>query len=714
MGDTGPCGPCSELLYDRGKKYSDAVSPIYDLSGERYLEFWNLVFMQYNRDENGKLLKLPKPSIDTGAGLERVVSLKMGVENIFVTDVLRSLISEIEKISKVKYIENSKNSPAFHVIADHIRTLAFAISDGIVPSNVERGYVLRKILRRAFRYGKYLNLTSPFLGKLLPSLISLMDDYDELKLNEEKCREIITLEEESFIKTLERGGNILNKIIFLAKEDNRMISGEEVFKLKDTYGFPIEEVLLIAKDENLQVDVNKFEKLEEEAKIKSKDASEKHMEKFDENFFADFAKKNSSEFLGHKKHEADCKVIALIEGKNFKNEISENELAIIILDKTPFYAEMGGQVGDCGFITTKDGIFKVEDAKSPYPGIIIHIGKVVKGSFLKNDIVKAKIDINRRKKIEANHSATHLLNYALTKVLGSHVKQAGSLVDENKLRFDFDHHKAMTKNEIREVERIVNKYVRDNIKVNDYEVSYDIAQKDPSIKQFFGEKYGEKVRVIEMNDAKELCGGAHTHFTGDIGYFRIFKESSISSGVRRIEAATGQKAEDIAYESDDVLEKIAYKLKSQPSKVEDAVSSTIDEMLSLKQSLKHFKNEEEKILLKSLQNSFEKINSFYVLLNEVNISPKDLNQFSERLVLNQKSKIVVLACKHDNKCQVVIKVSKDLADKNILANELIKEIYPIINGSGGGKKDSAQAGGKNPEKLDIAFEKIKEILKNKC
>ena len=714
MGDVGPCGPCSELLYDRGKNYSDAKSPIYDIAGERYLEFWNLVFMQFNRDENGIMKPLPQKSVDTGAGLERIASLTEGVDSVFLTDIFQALIQEIESIAKIKYDEkNTTLAPAFHVIADHIRTLSFAIADGIMPSNIERGYVLRKILRRAARYGKLLKLEKPFLAKLLPRLSKIMgEDFPEIIASETRTAQILTLEEEAFIKTLDRGGSLMVDVIKKAKKEKREIFGEEAFKLKDTYGFPIEEIELIAKDEHLKIDLKTYNKLEEEAKQRSRQAQEKHLQKFDKNFFEDFTKTHSnSKFAGYKAFETDSKVLAIVEKNKFSDMTKEGEMAIIILDQTPFYAEMGGQLGDKGEIIQGNNIFKVEDTQYPYPGVIIHIGKQIKGSFKKQDKVKAKIDVKRRKKIEANHSATHLLHWALFQILGDHIKQAGSLVDENRFRFDFDHHRALTKKELRETERLINEKIRANIKVNDYEISFEKAQMDKSIKQIFGEKYSDVVRVIDMEFAKELCGGCHTSYTGDIGYFRIFKEFSIASGVRRIEAITGEAAQDFVYDTEDVIDTISNFLKIPANQLEEKVSALLEEKKSLELTLKQNKQKDLNELLETISKKIEKINSINVILEKVSIDPKDLKAFSDKILKNVKSAVIVLACKIDNRCQFFVQISPDLINKNIFANELIKLISPIINGGGGGKKDFAQAGGKDFSKIDQAFDEIKKHLK---
>jgi len=716
MGETGPCGPCSELLYDRGIKYSEATSPIYDVTGERFLEFWNLVFMQYNKDENKNLTPLPNKCIDTGAGLERIVSLKMDVDSIFKTDIFSSLIEEIEEISKVKYdIENKDLAPAFHVIADHIRCLAFAIADGIVPSNIDRGYVLRKILRRAFRYGKMLNLNKPFLAKILPRLSNLMgEDFPELLDSEKRTAEILTIEEEAFIKNLNKGGNLMNEIISIAKKEIRKIEGEEAFKLKDTYGLPIEEILLLAKDEHLEVDMNKFNELENKAKLRSRQAQEKHLEKFDENFFTNFTKtQKENKYLGHHIFETESKILAMLQKNKFTDELKEEEIGIIILDKTPFYAEKGGQIGDKGFIIKGNNTFKVEDTQNPYPGVVIHVGKLIKGKLKKQDIVHAKIDIGRRKKIGANHSATHLLHWALSEVLGQHIKQAGSLVDDNRLRFDFAHLKAMLPKEIRKTERLINEKIRNNTKIKDYEISFEEAKKDKTIKQFFAEKYSDTVRVIDMDFSKELCGGCHSSYTGDIGYFRIFKETSIAQGVRRIEAITGAMAEDFVYDSEDLLDSFSTSLKTPQNKLEEKINHILEENKNLYLKLKETNQKNMKELLISICQKIEKVNSYNLIMQEINIDPKDLKSFSEKILQNVKSAIVALVCKVDNRLQFFIKISDDLIEKKIYANELIKSIAPIINGGGGGKKDIAQAGGTDTTKINAAFEELKKIISKK-
>jgi alanyl-tRNA synthetase len=712
MGKTGPCGPCSELLYDRGEKYSAAKTPYEDLTGERYPEFWNLVFMEYSKDEDGEITPLPKKSIDTGAGLERLIAWKMGVDCIFQTDILRSLIAEVENLSKEKYdTDNSRTSSSFEVIADHIRTLAFAISDGVIPSNTDRGYVLRKVLRRASRYGKDIGLKKPFLAKIIPRLISIMGEaYPNLISSKNRIEEVLTIEEESFLHTLQKGGNILHQIISKSKN---LISGEDAFKLKDTYGFPIEEILLIAKDEHLKVDLPKFHDLEEQAKQKSRQSMKMHSEKFHENFFCDFAKTHSaSKFCGYEETQTTSHVIAIVVNKRFVDEIKEGESGIIILDKTPFYAEMGGQVGDKGTLEYKGSKFLVNDCQSPYTGVIIHTGKVINGSLHKQDAVTAKINETLRQNICNNHSSTHILHWALNQILDDNINQTGSYVDDKRLRFDFNHHKALTKNELRLIEELINEKIREDLPVKTFSLTYQEAQKDPSIKQIFGEKYSEKVRVIDITFSKELCGGTHTSQLGKIGLFKIIKESSIAAGTRRIEATTGKNAEKFIQQQEDLIDQISSDLKTSPQKLKDRVISLIEENKLSQQKIKQIRKEQLNLVYEQFLKKAIKIKDFYYLSEISNLTSHEMIVLSEKFLDNLKSSIIVLANK--NPCIIFIKISPDLVSKGFYANDIIKSISPIIKGGGGGKKDSAQAGGKESEKIEEALQTIRHLIEEKC
>ncbi|MBA3957205.1 MAG: alanine--tRNA ligase [Parachlamydiaceae bacterium] len=714
MGDTGPCGPCSELLYDRGEHYGKGKNPSEDPDGERFLEFWNLVFMQYNRTAAGVMEPLPKPSIDTGAGLERVVSLKMNVESVFDTDVLRSLIAQVEQISGVKYdLNDAVRSPAFRVIADHLRCLAFAIADGVQPSNVDRGYVLRKVLRRAVRYGRTLGLEDPFLARVLPTLIETMGtDYPELKKAQGRITEILTTEEEAFIRTLRRGGNMLNQIIEDAKKHGKRISGEDAFKLKDTYGFPVEEILLIAIDADLSVDTERYQVLEDEAKERSRNAQKVSQQVAVESIFAEYSKTHAAcKFLGFTHLQSEGKVTALVVDGKLVEAIQAGEEGWIILDQTPFYAEMGGQVGDLGTLTEKNTSFKVTDCKSPYKSIIAHLGILERGSVKLGDTVMASVDAERRQKIANNHTATHLLHWALHEVLGEHAKQAGSVVDASRLRFDFSHHKSLTLEEQRKIEDLVNARIRENHPVKWYEIPYEDAQKRHDIKQFFGEKYSSQVRVVDIDFSKELCGGVHVNSLGSIGLFRIAKEGSIAAGVRRIEAVTGLEAELLSRQSEDLLHTLATSLKIQPQKLTERIDKLVEENRTLQQELKAHKKDQLNQLIQDLLKQVETINQTPALFAEVPLSAEELRMCADEISAKLPSGVIFLASKAaPDKCHLIIRVSDDLVSKGVNAQNFIKTIAPIIEGTGGGKPNNAQAGGKAPQMIQKALSTARGLL----
>ncbi len=713
MGDTGPCGPCSELLFDRGEIYGKAEHPKDDLSGERFLEFWNLVFMQFERGGAGKMVPLPKQSIDTGAGLERVVSLKMGVDSVFQTDILYSLIAEVARISHKKYVkEDLSLAPAFHVIADHIRSLSFAIADGVMPSNTDRGYVLRKILRRAVRYGRTLGLQRPFLADVLPRLVSLMgEDFPELKEGQNRIAEILTLEEEGFIRTLLKGGNILHQVIDLSRKTGQKISGDDAFKLKDTYGFPLEEIELIAKDEHLHVDLSRFHVLEEEAKEKSRKAQKKVAQTFSPHFFEEFMKVHpASIFEGYTCSSLDAKIVAIVLQGRFVDSLEAGQEGILILDRTPFYAEMGGQVGDSGEISRGEHLFTVDDTSSPYPGVIAHTGVMKQGSFKKGSSVHARIDQERRQGIENNHTATHLLHLALVEELGPHVKQAGSLVEQNRLRFDFNHHKSITARELRSIEERVNQKIRTDQKVEIYSLNYEEAQKRSDIKQFFGEKYGSQVRVVDISFSKELCGGTHTSRVGTIGFFKIVKESSIAAGCRRIEAVTGKEAETFVQEEEDLLQMIGKELKTTPQGAFERVQSLLKENEELFQKLKGYRKQELEGFLKNCLKTKEAVGASFFVGTEVSLSAEEIVPFAEDLMKHLSSGVVALGVNFGDKCQLTVAISSDLVAKNLHAQTLIKEVASLIQGGGGGRPNLAQAGGKEPKGLKNAIASIHKAV----
>ena len=711
MGDTGPCGPCSELYYDRGEKYGPSPNPKEDPTGDRSIEFWNLVFMQFNRDVSGKMNPLPNQSVDTGGGLERIIALKLGVDNVFHTDILIRLIEKIADISGKPYDPKDQVlAPAYHVIADHLRSLSFAIADGAQPSNIERGYVLRKLLRRAVRYGRtLLGVEKPFLADALPLLVEMMGaDFPELKSAEGRIGEILTLEEEGFLRTLKRGGSILQNIVEKAvKSPHRQISGEDAFKLKDTYGFPLEEILLIAKDSNLEVNIDAYQLLEEKAKELSRSSRSVKGQEAEESEFAGFFEKHgATEFVGFSETEAETELLGIVQNGAFVDTLPEGEEALLLLKTTPFYAEKGGQVGDTGMI---DG-FVVSDTKSPYPDLITHVGYQKRGMLDIGDKLTAEIDWERRKGIQAHHTATHLLHYALHKIVGDHVKQAGSLVEANRLRFDFNHHKALSQEEIREIEDLVNEKIRGDQKVSAYELSYADAQKRSDINQFFGEKYGATVRVVDIDYSKELCGGCHVDQVGKIGYFRITKESSIAAGVRRIEASCGRGAEEFVREEENRLDEVAHLLKTDRAKVSEKAGQLLEEQTRLKQQLRSLKKLQLKQLTEELTSQSEKVGKTTLLACKVEVDSEDLADLADHLIGKMEKGVVALAISSGGRAQLLVRVDPALVKEGIQAGKLIKEISPHIGGGGGGRPEMAQAGGKNPEGIEKALSTLKNLL----
>lgn len=693
MGDTGPCGPCSELYFDRGPSFGSARNPAEDITGERFLEFWNLVFMEYNRDPTGELHPLPKKSVDTGAGLERIISLKMNVDSLFETDIFRSLIAEVENLSGKSYDPAAANGPAFRVIADHVRTLAFAIADGVKPSNIERGYVLRKILRRSLRYGRQLGLEKPFLGDLLPRLIDLMGtDFPELGSAKGMIAEVMTQEEENFLRTLKRGGNILNQII-ANSHNSGQISGEDAFKLKDTYGLPLEEILLLAKDAHLSVNTFRFEELEHEAKERSRGARKTTDQSA---CSSTWSKYGPSTFLGYSQLTSEAIVVGILKEEEEVLALHEGEEGAVLLDQTPFYAEKGGQIGDQGIIDGQEIRFEVIDCQTPYPDVILHQGVLKKGEIHVGSKVLATVDATRRQKIANNHTATHLLHWALQHILGSHVRQAGSVVEPRRLRFDFNHHKALTSEEIQAIEDLVNAKIRENRSVKSYELSFTDVQKKGEIKQFFGEKYGDVVRVIDIDFSKELCGGTHTNQIGTIGYFRIVKESSIASGVRRIEAVTGEEADQL--------------VRANQKELEQQISTLEDQNKNIGKELTQLRRE---ILAYEVANLLENIEQIGKVSYLGHIVPFDLKECADQLMGKHPSLALFLVGKQEEKCSFLIRVSADLVSKGIRADEWMKEIAPLLGGKGGGKGESAQGGGNQPEKIPEALKVARQWLEKK-
>jgi alanyl-tRNA synthetase len=705
MGDTGPCGPCSELLFDRGAKYGDATSPLNDASGERFLEFWNLVFMQYNRLQDGTKELLPRPSIDTGAGLERVMSLLLDTETVYETDVLRSLIGSVEEQTGRVYDPHSKEAPAFRVIADHMRSLSFAIADGAQPSNTDRGYVLRKILRRAVRYARQLGIQKPFLGTLLPSLCETMgESYPELITSKDRIVEILTIEEESFIRTLKRGGAILNGIISRSEKIGS-ISGDDAFLLKDTYGLPFDEIVLFAKDYGCTVEQARFLDLEEEAKKRSQAARKQAMQMAEKSIYEELVARFGEMNFEREANSLQAEVLACIRDGEPVSSLLEGEEGEILLSRTPFYPEMGGQIGDSGSLISQMGLFQVKDTKSPYNGLITHQGKLEQGTLSVGDSVIASIDIERRKKIEANHTATHLLHWALGVVLGGHIRQRGSYVDDQHLRFDFSHHKQMSDDEISQVEKLVNQAIQSNIFVKTYALTYEEAQKRPDIRQYFGEKYGNEVRVVEAGHSQELCGGTHTLTTGQVGFFRISKEASIAAGMRRIEAVTQEEAYLFSKKAEERIQKLAVQLKVPEAKLEEKIDKLLLEVDRLEANIVELKRKSLGRLIEHMEETKTPFGSIYTAILESDAS--DIKLIMEEIAKKAKDYMaLVVGFKAQGKAHLAVRISDSKVSEICSAKKLLAKGLHELSGKGGGNELYAQGASDAIEKLPQAIASI--------
>ncbi len=703
MGETGPCGPSSEIYVDRGEEYE---------SSERFLEIWNLVFMQYNRESDGTLKPLPRPNIDTGMGLERVSSVLQGTKTNYEIDLIRPLITFGEEVSSVAYGKDYETDVALRVIADHLRALTFAIGDGVIPSNLGRGYVIRRILRRALRFGYKLNIKEAFLYKGVDVVLSIMSSaYPELEQRARYIKGIIKGEEERFINTLRKGLPIVEEVVEESVQKNLpCIPGEQVFRLYDTYGFPLDLLEEIAREKGLYLDMEGYEKEMQDQREKAR----KHFKIETKEVSPVYAQLRErgivSKFVGYVDYETDTQVMAIVKDGQVVSQLREGEKGQIILEETPFYPERGGQVGDKGYIQTKEGIFLVEDTQMPLDEVIIHIGKVIRGTISVGDRAFASIDKERREDIKRNHTATHLLHAALRNTLGDHVRQAGSLVCDTYLRFDFTHHGALSWEELTRVEELVNQQIMKNYPVEIKETAYQEALKEGAI-AIFEEKYGDVVRVITVGDfSKELCGGTHVSRTGDIGYFKIISESSIGAGIRRIVAKTGRWAVLHAQEESKALKDLS---ESMGVKMEDLIQSVEKQKEALKEKEKEVQKLKDKLAALQLKYNLreERVNSvtlYWCEFSDVDI--ENLRSLADSL-RNKEQSLVFFAIKKDEKLSTLVAVSKDLS-KVMQAKELIKEVGKVVGGGGGGQEEMAQGGGTKPQMLQKAVDRIKEIIQD--
>lgn len=710
MGDTGPCGPCSEIYFDKGEKWGN---PEFGSDEDnRYLEIWNLVFMQYNRDENGVLHPLPNPSIDTGMGLERIASVMQGVDSNFETDLFKPIINFCEDVSSKEYGKNEKDDVAMRVIADHLRAMTFLISDGVLPSNEGRGYVLRRIIRRALRYGKHLGLDKPFLYEGVDVVIDKMKNaYPELLPNRNFIKAAVKSEESRFINTLRRSYGVLIEIINQAKkEGRRYLKGEEVFKLYDTYGFPLDLMEDVLRDENLVYDKQEFENYLKDQREKARKAFKTSAKEIKTIYSVIKSKFSDTQFIGYDHLTSeDSKLLAVIKGDEEVDTLTEGEEGEVILDKTPFYPEKGGQIGDKGIIEGDGFLFEVLDTQVYLDGLIVHKGRVIYGNLKPGQIVLAKVDKERRHNIMRHHTATHLLHAALRNILGDHVKQAGSLVADEYLRFDFTHYESLTDEELKMVEEFVNRQIMENHPVICEEMAYDEAIKSGAM-AIFEEKYSDVVRVLTAGVSKELCGGTHVKMTGDIGYFKITSEYAVSSGTRRIEAVAGIKAVEYGLKEHFLLKQLSRVLTVKDDQLLDRVEKLL---ATIKEKEKEIEKLNQKIANIQAKESIkvEERNGYKLIYGQIdNLQPNQLREMSDNLKNQYKNAVILLLSKDSEKQKVnfIVSVSKELTDR-FKANEIAKDIASILGGSGGGRPDMAQGGGTKLENINQVIEKFKNL-----
>ncbi|MDH4161193.1 MAG: alanine--tRNA ligase [Nitrospirota bacterium] len=710
MGDTGPCGPCSEILIDQGAEIScGKPGCAVGCDCDRYLEIWNLVFMQYNRDATGKLTPLPKPSIDTGMGLERLSSVVQKVRTNFETDLFQSIIKEIAAHAGVPYHKDTQTDISYQVCADHLRAMTFLINDGVLPANEGRGYVLRRIIRRASRYGRLIGITKPFLFKLTGAVVDAMRQaYPDLADSREHVARIVLLEEERFGQTLDSGLALLNETVAKLKAEKKvMIPGDVLFKLYDTFGFPLDLVTDMARDMHLEIDEEGYRKAMQEQRDKARAAWAGSGEEKVSPVYKEVASAvRKTRFTGYDMLEGSGEVLAIIKANKRVSEVREGDEAEIILDQTPFYAESGGQVGDQGELLGEAAKFNVTETMKPADGLFVHKGKVKKGGFKIGDAVLAKVNAEERMDTVRHHTATHILHSTLRSVLGEHVKQAGSLVAPDRCRFDFTHYTALTEREKERIEELVNERILENHPVAVAEMDIDQAIAAGAM-ALFDEKYGDKVRVVTVQDvSKELCGGTHAKASGDIGLFKILSEGGVAAGVRRIEILAGRRAYQAVRKEEQNLREIAQMLKVSDPDVVGRVERLTAQLRDAEKELDKLKHKMQASQAGDVISEAREVKGVRVLAKRAdNMDQKDLRDFGDKLRDKMGSGILALGIAKDDKVSLIVMVSKDLTPK-FHAGNLIKEMAVVLGGTGGGKPDMAQAGGKDPGKLDAALETL--------
>ncbi len=704
MGDIGPCGPCTEIFYDHGPSVPGGPPGSLESDGDRYVEIWNLVFMQFNRDASGRLHSLPQLSVDTGMGLERIAAVVQGVHDNYDIDTFQHLLKALREITGFADLK----FPSMRVIVDHIRSSAFLISDGVAPSNEGRGYVLRRIIRRAARHGYKIGRQQPFFYRLTPALVEIMgESYPELLKAQSQIEQLIFQEEEQFSSTLDNGLKVFEEIYEKLRQRNSTeIPGESVFLLYDTYGFPVDLTADLAKERGLSLDFPGFEKAMERQREMSKQAQH-----FKMNSIQQWHIPGETVFTGYDNLTDEGEVIALLENEKPVNVLENNQRGIVVLDRTPFYAESGGQVGDSGYIRAKTGLFRVEDTQK-HGAVYLHYGKMLEGKVQLKKPVQAEVDHVRHDTM-LNHSATHLLHEALRRVLGDHVVQKGSLVSPERLRFDFSHGKPLTLEQIRAVEDLVNQAIRANVAVHVEEGGLEEAKQKGAI-ALFGEKYASQVRSVSMGDfSYEVCGGTHVSWTGQIGVFKIISQTASAAGIRRIEAVTGVGALSWIAETENLLQEISVSFKVDRSKIPERIQQILNEQRILTKEVLQLKQLLANQQSRNLKDQAVQVGEVKVLAVEMPAGDREtLRQNMDHLKQHWGSCAIVLASVQDKKVQLIAGVSKDCLSK-FTATELLNQVARQIDGRGGGRPDLAQGGGENPAALKTALASVIEWVKEK-
>ena len=713
----GPCGPCSEIYFDRGEDYGcgqEDCKP--GCECDRYVEFWNHVFTQFDKDENGNYNPLPNPNIDTGMGLERVACIMQDVDSIFEVDTMKYILDRVCQATKVIYNDNEKNDMSIRLITDHLRSVVFMVSDGILPSNEGRGYVLRRLLRRAARHGKLLGINTTFLYKLVDAVVKMYGEtYIELHEKEGYIKKVIQVEEERFQETIHQGLDILNEYIQeLEAKSEKLLRGDYAFKLYDTYGFPLDLTKEILEEKGFEVDIKAFEdemmKQRERARVAR--GGEDH-EGWEEDIFASISKDITTDFKGYETLINEGKVLSIIKDNALQTKISKGDEAIIILDKTAFYGESGGQVGDVGIIYNGDFKADVTGTKIGLNNRIQQSIKVIKGDVKVGDMVTTEVNRGIRKDTARNHTATHLLHKALKEVVGEHVQQAGSLVTPERLRFDFTHFEGLTFEELKEIEERINNKIMAGLDVTVLETSINEARA-MGAEALFGEKYGQNVRVIKVGDySTELCGGTHLENTNEIGMFLIVSEAGIASGVRRIEAITGAAAYKYVKEQQEIISKITGLLKTPSDNIVNRLETFIDEGKDKDKQISKLKDKLASSATDEILDKVKNINDVKILVTQVEgQKAEDLRKLGDILKEKITSGVIVLASVENDKVSFLAIVTKDIVTRGVHAGNLVKEAAKITGGGGGGRPDMAQAGGKESGKVKEALEKVETLLKS--